>query len=91
MVEVTEDYRFTAADGTTRTLVDLFEGRHQLIVDHYTFDPEDLPVVLELRQPPPTRRSTVVSPGLGLVAHPLGRGVIEGGRRRLSSDTSGEA
>ncbi|MBA3508461.1 MAG: DUF899 family protein [Thermoleophilaceae bacterium] len=40
---------------------------------------------------PPTRRSTVVAPGWGLVAHPLGRGVIEGGRRRLSSDTSGEA
>jgi predicted dithiol-disulfide oxidoreductase (DUF899 family) len=40
MVEVTEDYRFTAADGSTRTLLDLFEGRHQLIVDHYMFDPE---------------------------------------------------
>jgi predicted dithiol-disulfide oxidoreductase (DUF899 family) len=40
MVEVTEDYRFTAADGTTRTLLDLFEGRHQLIVDHYMFDPD---------------------------------------------------
>jgi predicted dithiol-disulfide oxidoreductase (DUF899 family) len=40
MVEVTEDDRFTAADGSTRTLHDLFEGRHQLIVDHYMFDPE---------------------------------------------------
>jgi len=40
MVEVTEDYRFTAADGGTRTLADLFEGRHQLIVDHYMFDPD---------------------------------------------------
>ena len=40
MVEVTEDYRFTAADGTARTLGDLFEGRHQLIVDHYMFDPD---------------------------------------------------
>ena len=39
MVEVTEDYRFTAADGSPRTLRDLFEGRHQLIVDHYMFDP----------------------------------------------------
>ena len=39
MVEVTEDYRFTAADGSSRTLLDLFEGRHQLIVDHYMFDP----------------------------------------------------
>ena len=28
MVEVNEDYRFTAADGSTKTLLDLFEGRH---------------------------------------------------------------
>ena len=40
MVEVTEDYRFTAADGSEKTLRDLFEGRHQLIVDHYMFDPD---------------------------------------------------
>lgn len=40
MVAVTEEYRFTAGDGTARTLLDLFEGRHQLIVDHYMFDPE---------------------------------------------------
>jgi len=40
MVEVTEDYDFTAADGSTWTLLDLFEGRRQLIVDHYMFDPE---------------------------------------------------
>lgn len=40
MVEVIEDYRFTAADGGARTLLDLFEGRRQLIVDHYMFDPE---------------------------------------------------
>jgi predicted dithiol-disulfide oxidoreductase (DUF899 family) len=40
MVEVTEDYGFTAADGSTKTLLDLFEGRHQLIVDHYMFDPD---------------------------------------------------
>jgi len=40
MVEVAEDYRFTAADGTPRTLLELFEGRHQLIVEHYMFDPE---------------------------------------------------
>jgi len=39
MVEVTEDYGFTAADGSSRTLLDLFEGRRQLIVDHYMFDP----------------------------------------------------
>jgi predicted dithiol-disulfide oxidoreductase (DUF899 family) len=40
MVEVATDYRFTAADGSSRTLLDLFEGRHQLIVDHYMFDPD---------------------------------------------------
>ena len=40
MVGVDEDYRFTAADGSLRTLLDLFEGRRQLIVDHYMFDPE---------------------------------------------------
>jgi len=40
MVEVTEDYRFTATDGSSRALLDLFEGRHQLIVDHYMFDPD---------------------------------------------------
>jgi predicted dithiol-disulfide oxidoreductase (DUF899 family) len=40
MVEVLDDYRFTAGDGSPRTLLDLFEGRHQLIVDHYMFDPE---------------------------------------------------
>jgi len=39
MVEVRKDYRFSAADGSTRTLLDLFEGRRQLIVDHYMFDP----------------------------------------------------
>jgi predicted dithiol-disulfide oxidoreductase (DUF899 family) len=40
MVEVAKDYRFTGADGSSRTLLDLFEGRHQLIVDHYMFDPD---------------------------------------------------
>jgi predicted dithiol-disulfide oxidoreductase (DUF899 family)/membrane protein DedA with SNARE-associated domain len=40
MVEVTENYRFTAEDGGSATLLDMFEGRHQLIVDHYMFDPE---------------------------------------------------
>lgn len=39
MVKIIEDYRFTAADGDTRTLFDMFEGRHQLIIDHYMFDP----------------------------------------------------
>ncbi|MGA9856272.1 MAG: DUF899 domain-containing protein [Solirubrobacteraceae bacterium] len=40
MVAVTGDYRFTGPGGVSLGLVDLFEGRHQLIVDHYMFDPE---------------------------------------------------
>jgi predicted dithiol-disulfide oxidoreductase (DUF899 family) len=51
MVEVVKDYRFIAADGSTRTLLDLFEGRHQLIVDHYMFDPVWEDGVHELRRP----------------------------------------
>jgi predicted dithiol-disulfide oxidoreductase (DUF899 family) len=39
MVEVTEDYVFTGPDGPVG-LVDLFEGRDQLIVSHFMFEPE---------------------------------------------------
>lgn len=39
MVEVTDDYRFEGPDGEA-TLLDLFEGRRQLIVDHYMFHPD---------------------------------------------------
>ena len=35
MVEVTEDYRFTGPQGEVG-LIDLFEGRRQLIVGHFT-------------------------------------------------------
>jgi predicted dithiol-disulfide oxidoreductase (DUF899 family) len=38
MVEVTEPYEFDGPDGRV-TLPDLFEGRHQLIVYHFMFDP----------------------------------------------------
>ncbi len=38
MVEIVEDYVFTGADGEAR-LVDLFEGRMQLILGHFMFDP----------------------------------------------------
>jgi predicted dithiol-disulfide oxidoreductase (DUF899 family) len=38
MVEVTEDYRFDGPKGEA-TLADLFEGRPQLIVYHFMFDP----------------------------------------------------
>ncbi len=39
MVKVEADYRFTGPDGEV-TLLDLFEGRPQLIVGHFMFDPE---------------------------------------------------
>ncbi|HWF71908.1 MAG TPA: DUF899 domain-containing protein [Solirubrobacteraceae bacterium] len=38
MVAVEKDYRFEGPVGAA-TLLDLFEGRRQLIVDHYMFDP----------------------------------------------------
>jgi predicted dithiol-disulfide oxidoreductase (DUF899 family) len=39
MVPVDKDYRFEGPDGEVG-LIDLFEGRHQLIVCHFMFDPE---------------------------------------------------
>jgi len=39
IVKVAEDYSFTGPDGKTLTLADLFEGRQQLIVYHFMFDP----------------------------------------------------
>jgi predicted dithiol-disulfide oxidoreductase (DUF899 family) len=39
MVEITKDYRFTGPAGEVG-LLDLFEGRRQLIVGHFMFDPE---------------------------------------------------
>ena len=39
MVEVTEDYVFEGPDGTT-TLLDLFEGRGQLILQHVMYGPD---------------------------------------------------
>jgi predicted dithiol-disulfide oxidoreductase (DUF899 family) len=38
MVEVEKDYVFEGPDGQA-SLLDLFEGRRQLIVDHFMFDP----------------------------------------------------
>src|SRR5256714_8999024 len=38
MVAVEKDYVFTGPDGQA-TLLDLFEGRRQLIVRHFMFDP----------------------------------------------------
>jgi predicted dithiol-disulfide oxidoreductase (DUF899 family) len=39
MVEITEDYRFEGPEGPVG-LLDLFEGRRQLIVYHFMFDPD---------------------------------------------------
>jgi predicted dithiol-disulfide oxidoreductase (DUF899 family) len=39
MVEVTKDYRFEGPDGELR-LIDMFEGRPQLIIYHFMFHPE---------------------------------------------------
>lgn len=39
MVRVEEDYTFTGPDGPA-SLLDLFEGRRQLLVGHFMFDPE---------------------------------------------------
>jgi predicted dithiol-disulfide oxidoreductase (DUF899 family) len=39
MVEITKDYTFEGPDGPVR-LVDLFEGRRQLIVGHFMFHPD---------------------------------------------------
>lgn len=39
MVRIEEDYRFEGPDGPS-TLLDLFEGRRQLMVSHFMFDPE---------------------------------------------------
>src|ERR687894_1539261 len=38
MVEITKDYAFEGPQGKVG-LVDLFEGRRQLIVSHFMFDP----------------------------------------------------
>jgi predicted dithiol-disulfide oxidoreductase (DUF899 family) len=39
MVPVQKDYVFTGPDGEVR-LLDMFEGRRQLVVQHFMFDPE---------------------------------------------------
>lgn len=39
MVEIANDYTFSGADGEV-SFLDLFEGRTQLIIHHFMFDPE---------------------------------------------------
>ena len=40
MVEIETDYVFTGPGGEEKSLLDLFEGRSQLILVHFMFDPE---------------------------------------------------
>lgn len=39
MVRLDKDYPFTAPDGTTVGLVELFEGRRQLVIHHFMLEP----------------------------------------------------
>src|SRR5262244_1907534 len=39
MVEIEKDYRFEGPNGTA-SLLDLFEGRRQLMIYHFMFDPD---------------------------------------------------
>ena len=39
MVEITKDYVFHGPEGELR-LIDMFEGRHQLVLGHFMFDPD---------------------------------------------------
>lgn len=43
MVKIDQEYVFERPEGGTATLLDLFEGRRQLIVYHFMFDPNDPP------------------------------------------------
>jgi predicted dithiol-disulfide oxidoreductase (DUF899 family) len=40
MVEIDKEYVFTGPGGERRTLLELFDGRSQLILTHFMFDPE---------------------------------------------------
>lgn len=39
MVRVAKDYRFTGPDGDA-SLLDMFQGRRQLVIQHFMFDPD---------------------------------------------------
>ena len=43
MVEIDEHYEFEAADGKRVRFIDLFDGRRQLVVYHFMFDPAEPP------------------------------------------------
>jgi predicted dithiol-disulfide oxidoreductase (DUF899 family) len=58
MVEIDKDYRFEGSEGTVG-LLDLFDGRRQLIVQHFMFDPS-----WDDGCPSCTAASDEISPGL---------------------------
>ena len=58
MVEIDKDYRFEGPEGTVG-LLDLFDGRRQLIVQHFMFDPS-----WDDGCPSCTAASDEISPGL---------------------------
>ena len=65
---VSKDYRFEGPDGEVG-LADVFEGRHQLIVCHFMFDPEwedgCASCTAAMPTPPAAAETTTVSPGCG--------------------------
>jgi predicted dithiol-disulfide oxidoreductase (DUF899 family) len=59
MVEIDKPYTFTGPGGETKSLLDLFEGRRQLILVHFMFAPE-----WENGCPSCTAGTDEISPGL---------------------------
>lgn len=43
VLPVENDYVFETEPGVRKNLLDLFEGRHQLVIYHFMFDPDDPP------------------------------------------------
>ena len=83
MVEIDKEYVFEGPDGKA-TLLDLFEGCHQLLISHFMFDPawddgcpscsagadEALAAVRHSAQAPPRLEENTISPLSGVQARP---------------------
>ena len=78
MVEIDKDYKFDGPDGAV-SLADMFEGRPQLIIYHFMFDPE-----WEDGCPSCTAGTDEISPGLHRASaharHELRHGVARADR-----------
>ena len=62
MVEIEKEYVVEGPDGKA-TLLDLFEGRRQLLVQHFMFDPSETRAARRAsREDPPPRRVRHVKP-----------------------------